>query len=112
LVKAFLVYVVYLIIFLINTPQNIWKFALQFGSSAPEIYYGYLTIKPNLLPLATKSSLLMLLAVIFPCGSVCVLDLMHRYRIKKQQNHFSMTRKETNTKEEKQEKPTWHKIQE
>jgi hypothetical protein len=83
LVKAFLVYVVYLILFRISTPQNIWKFAVQFGSRAQEIYYGYLTIKPYLLPLATKSSLLMVLAAIFPYGSVYVLDLLHRCRIKR-----------------------------
>jgi len=83
LIKAFLVYVIYLILYRISTPQNIWKFALQFGSRAPEIYYGYLTIKPHLLPLATKSSLLMVLAAIFPYGSVYVLDLLHRCRIKR-----------------------------
>jgi len=83
LVKAFLVYVVYLILFRISTPQNIWKFALHFGSRAQEIYYGYLTIKPHLLPLATKSSLLMVLAAIFPYGSVYVLDLWHQHRIKR-----------------------------
>ena len=83
LVKAFLVYVIYLILYRISTPQNIWKFAVQFGSRAQEIYYGYLTIKPHLLPLATKSSLLMVLAAIFPYGSVYVLDLLHRYKIKR-----------------------------
>ena len=83
LVKAFLVYVIYLILYRISTPQNIWKFAVQFGSSAQEIYYGYHKIKPHLLPLATKSSLLMVLAAIFPYGSVYVLDLLHRYRIKR-----------------------------
>jgi hypothetical protein len=83
LVKAFLVYVIYLILYRISTPQNIWKFALHFGSRAQEIYYGYLTIKPHLLPLATKSSLLMVLAAIFTYGSVYVLDLLHRYKIKR-----------------------------
>jgi len=83
MVKAFLVYVIYLILYRISTPQNIWKFALHFGSRAQEIYYGYLTIKPHLLPLATKSSLLMVLAAIFPYGSVYVLDLLHRYKIKR-----------------------------
>jgi len=83
LIKAFLVYVIYLILYRLSTPENIWRFALQFGSRAKEIYSGFFAIKPHLVPLATKSSLLMVLAAVFPYGSVYLLDLWHRQKIKR-----------------------------
>ena len=83
LLKAFLVYVVYLILFRLSTPENIARLARHFGSNAQDIYQGFFTIRPHLVPLATKSSLLMVLAAIFPYGSVYLLDCWHRYKIKR-----------------------------
>ncbi len=83
LIKAFLLYVVYLVICRLSTPENIWKLAMQFGSRAEKIYYGFFEIKPHLLPVATESSILMVVAAIFPYGSVYFLDVWRRYRIKR-----------------------------
>ena len=82
LAKAFLLYVIYLILFRISTPENIWKVAAQLGSRAEKIYYGFFEIKPHLLPVATESAILMAVAAIVPYGSVYFLDLWHRRRIK------------------------------
>jgi len=83
LLKAFLIYVIYLILVRVSTPTNIWKLAIHFGSRAEKIYYGFFEIKPHLLPVATESAMLMVAAAIFPYGSVYLLDLWHRYRIKR-----------------------------
>ncbi len=89
LLKAFLLYVVYLILYRISTPENIWKLAQQFGTKAQNIYSGFFAVKPHLLPVATKTSVLMLVAAIFPYGSVYFLDIWHRYRVKKNKKIIS-----------------------
>jgi len=58
LIKAFLLYVTYLIISRVSTPANVWKTAQLFGSRATKLYYGFLEIKPFLLPVATESAVL------------------------------------------------------
>jgi len=83
LLKAFLLYVLYLVLYRLSTPENIWKLALQFGSRAEKIYSGFFEIKPHLMPVATESSILMVVAAIIPYGSVYLLDLWRRYRIKR-----------------------------
>jgi hypothetical protein len=83
LLKAFLIYVIYLMLYRLSTPENIWKLAIHFGSIAEKIYNRFLEIKPHLLPVATKSSILMIIAAICPYGSVYLLDLWHRYRVKR-----------------------------
>ncbi len=83
LLKAFLLYVVYLVLYRISTPDNIWKLAQHFGTKAQDIYTGFFEVKPHLLPVATETAGLMLAAAIFPYGSVYFLDLLHRYKVKK-----------------------------
>ena len=83
LLKAFLLYVLYLVLYQLSTPENIWKLALQFGSRAEEIYSGFFEVKPHLMPVATESSILMVVAAVIPYGSVYLLDLWRRYRIKR-----------------------------
>ncbi|OGQ98004.1 MAG: hypothetical protein A2521_03435 [Deltaproteobacteria bacterium RIFOXYD12_FULL_57_12] len=82
-IKAFLLYVVYLILFRVSTPANVWKAAVHFGSRAEKIYYGYLEIKPYLVSVASESALLMVVAAVVPYGSVYLLDLWHRYRLRR-----------------------------
>ncbi len=89
LLKAFLLYVVYLVLYRISTPENIWKLAQQFGAQAQSIYTGFFEVKPHLLPVATKTSVLMLVAAIFPYGSVYFLDIWQRYRVKKNKKIIS-----------------------
>ncbi len=84
LLKAFLLYVVYLVLYRLSTPENIWELAIQFGSKAEKIYNGFFEIKPYLLPVATESAILMVVAAVFPYGSVYLLDVVwRRYRIKR-----------------------------
>jgi hypothetical protein len=83
LLKAFLLYVLYLVLYQLSTPENIWTLALQFGSRAEEIYSGFFEVKPHLMPVATESSILMVVAAVIPYGSVYLLDLWRRYRIKR-----------------------------
>jgi len=83
LLKAFLLYVLYLVLYRLSTPENIWKLARQFGSRAEKLYSGFFEVKPHLMPVATESSILMVAAAIFPYGSVYLLDLWRRYRIKR-----------------------------
>lgn len=83
LLKAFILYIAYLILFRISTPTNIWKLALQFGSYAEKMFTGFFMVKPHLMPVATESAVLMIVAAVVPYGSAYLLDLWHRYRIKK-----------------------------
>ena len=83
LLKAFLVYVLYLILFRLSTPENLARLARHFGAKAGAVYHGLIAIKPHLVPLATKSSLLMLLAAVLPYGSFYLLDCWHRYKTRR-----------------------------
>ena len=89
LLKAFLLYVLYLVLYRISTPENIWKFAQQFGAKAQNIYTGFFEVKPHLLPVATETAVFMLVAAIFPYGSVYFLDIWNRYRVKKNKKIIS-----------------------
>lgn len=83
LIKSFLLYAAYLLLFRVSTPANVWKAASWFGARAERIYSGFLAVKPHLVPAATESSLLMVVAALFPYGSVYLLDLWQRYRLRR-----------------------------
>lgn len=89
MLKAFLIYVLYLILYRISSPENIWRLARQLGVNATKIYYGFFEIKPHLLPVATKSAALIGVAAILPYGSVYCLDLWHRYRFRRNAKSIS-----------------------
>ena len=73
----------YLLADRLATPENVWRMASRWMSRAREIYEGMMTIRPHLLPLATRSTLLMVLAAVFPYGSVYLLDCWQRYRVRR-----------------------------
>ena len=82
LLKGFLIYVVYQIIFRLSTPEYVWAVAEHFGN--PEkIYYGYLSIVPKLVPLATEIAILMCFAAIVPYGAAFLLDQWRQYKTRK-----------------------------
>jgi hypothetical protein len=89
LLKAFLIYVLYLLLYRLSTPENVWKLAEQFGARAQDIYVGFFEVKPHLQPVANKTAVLMVTAAVFPYGSVYFLDLLHRYRVKKNKKSIS-----------------------
>jgi hypothetical protein len=89
LLKAFLIYVLYLLLYRLSTPENVWKLAEQFGARAQDIYVGFFEVKPHLRPVANKTAVLMVTAAVFPYGSVYFLDLLHRYRVKKNKKSIS-----------------------
>ncbi len=81
--KGFLVYVFYLILFKMSTPEHVWAIAQHFGKNAKSFYYGYLMILPHLVPVATEIALFLLVAAIVPYGSVYLLDLWRRAKVKR-----------------------------
>jgi hypothetical protein len=92
LLKAFLVYVVYLIMFRLSTPKNIWTLSAQFGSLAGKIYSGIHEIKPHLVPVATRSAILLVIGALVPYCTVILLDRWHRYRIRRNRKIISAKR--------------------
>ncbi len=89
LVKAFLLYVFYLFLQKLSTPENVWKLLSQIDVNAEKIYHGFFTIKPYLLPVATKYAIIMAIAAVIPYGSAFVLDALQRYRIRRNQREIS-----------------------
>ncbi len=84
LAKAFIVYVIYVFVDRLGTPEYVWNFVSKiFGSNAQEVYYGFFEIKPHLMPVATESSLFMCAAAIVPYGVVFLLDILRRKRLQK-----------------------------
>ena len=81
--KGFLVYVSYLILYQMSTPERVWSVASYFNENAEKIYYGYLETLPHLVPLATRCAIFILIAAIVPYGSVYLLDMWHKYKIKR-----------------------------
>lgn len=84
LVKALLLYILYTLITRLSTPANVWKVASTIGADKAEtFYYGFFTIKPHLMPVATERSLTMVGAAVIPYGSVYLLDHWRRWRIQR-----------------------------
>jgi len=81
--KGFLVYVSYLILYQMSTPERVWSVANYFNENAEKIYYGYLETLPHLVPLATRCAIFILIAAIVPYGSVYLLDMWHKYKIRR-----------------------------
>lgn len=92
LLKAFLVYVVYLILFRLSTPKNIWMLSAQFGSLAGKIYSGIHEIKPHLVPVASRSAMLLLIGGIIPYCTVFLLDRWQRSKIRRNRKIISATK--------------------
>ncbi len=81
--KGFLVYVFYLVLYKMSTPERVWSVAGYFKENAEKFYYGYLETLPHLVPLATRCAIVIVIAAIVPYGSVYLLDLWHNYKIKR-----------------------------
>jgi len=82
LLKGFLIYVVYQILFRLSTPEHVWAVAQKF-SNPQKIYYGYLEILPRLVPLATETALGMCFAAILPYLAAYLLDRWRQYKTKR-----------------------------
>lgn len=82
ILKGFLIYLFYQVVFRLSTPENVWAVAQKFGD--PEkLYYGYLTILPQLIPVATETAIFMGIAAVVPYGAAYVLDVLRQRRIKR-----------------------------
>ncbi len=79
--KGFSVYVFYLVLYKMSTPERVWSIAGYFKENAEKFYYGYLETLPHLVPLATRCAIIIVVAAIVPYGSVYLLDLWHKYKI-------------------------------
>jgi len=82
LLKGFLIYVIYQIVFKLSTPEYIWAIAQRF-SQPEKIYQGYVKILPELVPLATETAVGMCFAAILPYIVSYALDKWRLYRAKK-----------------------------
>lgn len=89
LVKALLIYVFYLILHRVSTPDRVWEITRLFGALSERIYYGYLEILPKMIPVATESAAAMAVAAVVPYGMVYFLDLWTRYKSKKNMRSIS-----------------------
>lgn len=73
LLKGFLIYVIYQLLFRLSTAEYVWAVARKF-SNPEKVYYGYLSILPELVPLATETAIGMCLAAIGPYIAAYLLD--------------------------------------
>ena len=90
-VKSFIIYVFYTLLTGLSTPERVWQLAQYSSKNAEAIYYGYMTMLPNIMPIATRCSLFVLIAAILPYGSVFLMDMWRRSKIKR--NHARITGK-------------------
>ena len=81
--KGFLVYLFYLILYEMSTPERVWSVASHLKNNADLFYHEYLKTLPHLVPLATRCAIFILIAATIPYGSVYLLDLWHKYKMKR-----------------------------
>ena len=79
LLKGFLIYVFYQILFKLSTPDYVWAVAQKF-SNPEKLYYGYMEIVPRLVPLATEIAIGMCLAAIAPYIVAYLLDRWRQHK--------------------------------
>jgi hypothetical protein len=89
--KSFMIYVFYTLLTGLSTPERVWQLAQYSSKNAEAIYYGYMTMLPNIMPIATRCSLLVMVAAILPYGIVFLMDMWRRSKIKR--NHARITGK-------------------
>jgi len=82
IVKSFFIYVFYYLLSELSTPERVWEVAQHFGINAEKFYFGYLEMLPRIIPVAVHCSIFILIAAVFPYGSVYMLDLWRRFKIK------------------------------
>ena len=89
--KSFMIYIFYTLLTGLSTPERVWQLAQYLGKNAEAIYYGYMIMLPNIMPIATRCTLLVMVAAILPYGIVFLLDMWRRSKIKR--NHARITGK-------------------
>lgn len=89
--KSFMIYVFYTLLTGLSTPERVWQLAQYSNKNAEAIYYGYMTMLPNIMPIATRCSLLVMVAAILPYGIVFLMDMWRRSKMKR--NHARITGK-------------------
>jgi hypothetical protein len=89
--KSFMIYVFYTLLTGLSTPERVWQLAQYSTKNGEAIYYGYMTMLPNIMPIATRCSLLVMVAAILPYGIVFLMDMWRRSKIKR--NHARITGK-------------------
>jgi hypothetical protein len=87
--KSFMIYIFYTLLTGLSTPERVWSLAQHANKNAEAIYYGYMTMLPNIMPIATRCSLLVMVAAIMPYGIVFLIDMWRRSKIKR--NHARIT---------------------
>lgn len=81
--KSFIIYIVYLFISRLSTPERIWMIAQHFGTNSEAVYTHYMQILPHIMPNAERCAVYILIAAIVPYGSVYLLDVLRTARIRR-----------------------------
>ena len=82
LLKGFLIYVLYQLLFRLSRPEYVWEIAKRFHN--PErVYNGYLSILPRLIPLATETVIWMCCAAIGPYIVAYLIDRWRQHKKKR-----------------------------
>ena len=89
--KSFMIYIFYTLLTGLSTPERVWQLAQYSSKNGEAIYYGYMNMLPNIMPIATRCSLLVMVAAILPYGIVFLMDMWRRSKIKR--NHARITGK-------------------
>lgn len=83
LIKAGLTYIFYFFIVAASTPKVVAQVAMWFGPNAEAVYNGFYTVKPAILPTATKTAIGLVCAAVIPYASVYGLDWLRRWKHKR-----------------------------
>lgn len=88
LLKGFLIYVLYELLYRLSTPDYVWAVAEKF-SDPEKVYHAYFEIVPRLVPLATETAVLMCFAAIVPYVIAYALDKWRQRKVRKNLAKFN-----------------------
>ena len=81
-IKGCLIYALYYLIAGVSTPEKVWKVAEIFGKNAEAFYYGFFSIKDQLVPAGTKAFCFLAGGALGPFGTVYLVDRWRQHKIK------------------------------
>jgi hypothetical protein len=89
--KSFFVYVFYTIVTGLSTPERVWDVAQHLNKNSHAFYYGYMKMLPQIMPIANRCAILILVGAILPYSTVFVFDQWRRSKIARNRARISGT---------------------
>lgn len=83
LIKGLLIYVFYLVLHRISTPERVWNVTQHLGSWDERLYYGYLQVLPEMTSVATEIAIIMAIGAVVPYATVYFLDIWTRFKTRR-----------------------------